>query len=98
MARAVMNSLQSAMLHRCALALVSLVLPFGSDAGAQTLDRIKQRGAVACGINPGLLGFSSRDSSGAWRGFDVDLCRALAAAIFDDPNKVQFVPLGTAER
>src|SRR5262245_21580264 len=93
-----MNSFQSAALYRCALALVSLVLSFCSDASAQTLDRVKQRGAVACGINPGLLGFSSRDSSGAWSGFDVDLCRALAAAIFDDPSKVQFVPLGTAER
>src|SRR5262245_52234157 len=93
-----MNSFQSAALYRCALALVSLVLSFCSDASAQTLDRIKQRGAVVCGVNPGLLGFSSRDSSGAWSGFDVDLCRALAAVIFDDPAKVQFVPLGTAER
>ena len=93
-----MNRLQSSTWHRHALALASLALLFGSDADAQTLDRIKQRGTVTCGINPGLLGFSSRESSGTWSGFDVDLCRALSSAIFNDPSKVQFVPLGTAER
>ena len=47
---------------------------------------------------PSLLGFSSRDAQGNWSGFDIDLCRALAAAIFNDPGKVVFTPLGTAER
>jgi general L-amino acid transport system substrate-binding protein len=51
-----------------------------------------------CGVNPGLLGFSVNDPKNGWTGYDVDLCRALAAAIFDDPNKVQFVPTETTER
>ena len=67
-------------------------------ASAQTLEKIKARGNVACGVNPSLLGFSSRDAQGNWSGFDIDLCRALAAAIFNDPGKVVFTPLGTAER
>ena len=67
-------------------------------ASAQTLEKIKARGNVACGVNPSLLGFSSRDAQGNWNGFDIDLCRALAAAIFNDPGKVVFTPLGTAER
>jgi general L-amino acid transport system substrate-binding protein len=67
-------------------------------ASAQTLNKVKARGSINCGVNPGLIGFAVRDAQGAWSGFDVDLCRALAAAIFDDPKKVQFVPLETAER
>jgi general L-amino acid transport system substrate-binding protein len=69
-----------------------------SGAEAQTLDKIKQRGKLACGVNSGLLGFSSRDQRGVWSGYDVDLCRALAAAIFDNPKEVQFVPTETADR
>src|SRR5207248_6230426 len=54
--------------------------------------------SVNCGVNSGLLGFAMRDTQGTWSGFDVDLCRALAAAIFNDPKKVEFVPLETIER
>jgi general L-amino acid transport system substrate-binding protein len=53
---------------------------------------------VFCGVNPGLPGFSSADDRGNWSGFDVDFCRAIAAAIFDDPSKVKFVPLDASER
>jgi general L-amino acid transport system substrate-binding protein len=67
-------------------------------ASAQTLKDVKQRGSLICGVNPGLIGFSNRDDKGNWTGFDVDFCRALAAAIFDDGGKVQFVPLTNAER
>jgi general L-amino acid transport system substrate-binding protein len=67
-------------------------------ASAQTLEKVKARGSINCGVNPGLLGFSTRDASGNWSGFDVDLCRALAAAVFNDPGKVQFMALGTTER
>src|SRR5215470_12159016 len=64
----------------------------------QTLKRTLRRDAVLCGVNTGLPGFSSADEKGKWSGFDVDFCRAIAAAIFDDPSKVKFVPLDANER
>lgn len=64
----------------------------------QTLKRTKNRDAVLCGVNQGLPGFSAQDDKGNWSGFDVDFCRAVAAAIFDDPKKVTFVPLDANER
>jgi general L-amino acid transport system substrate-binding protein len=67
-------------------------------ASAQTLEKVKARGSVNCGVNPALPGFSVRDAQGSWSGFDIDLCRALAAAIFNDPGKVQYTPLSTSER
>jgi general L-amino acid transport system substrate-binding protein len=68
----------------------------GAQAG--TLDQVKSRGSVACGVSTGLPGFSDRDDKGNWSGFDVDFCRGLAAALFDDPAKVTYVPLNAAER
>ena len=87
-------------LSRLFLALTTCVsLTAGiSEAAAQTLAKIKGRGGVACGVNPGLLGFSSRGDKGQWTGFDIDFCRALAAAIFNDPGKVQFTPLEAPDR
>src|ERR1700712_5151476 len=64
----------------------------------KTLKRTIQRGDVLCGVNTGLPGFSIPDDKGSWTGFDVDFCRAVAAAIFDDPKKVKFVPLDANER
>ncbi|MEW6767087.1 MAG: amino acid ABC transporter substrate-binding protein [Pseudomonadota bacterium] len=64
----------------------------------RTLKRTLRRDAVLCGVNTGLPGFSNPDGSGNWSGFDVDVCRAVAAAIFDDPKKVKFVPLDANER
>jgi general L-amino acid transport system substrate-binding protein len=64
----------------------------------KTLDQIKQRGYVICGVNPGLAGFGLPDDKGEWTGLDVDLCRAVTSAIFDDPNKVKFVPLTAKDR
>lgn len=61
-----------------------------------TLAAIKRRGRLQCGVNQGLVGFAYTDNRGEWRGFDVDFCRGLAAAIFGDPEAVRFVPL-TAE-
>ncbi len=61
-----------------------------------TLVAIKRRGKLSCGVNQGLVGFAYTDNRGEWRGFDVDFCRGLAAAIFGDPDAVRFVPL-TAE-
>ncbi len=68
------------------------------EAPAQTLQKIRERGAVVCGVNPGLQGFSNRHEKEGWIGYDVDLCRALAAAIFDDPTKVEFIPTETTDR
>jgi general L-amino acid transport system substrate-binding protein len=64
----------------------------------KTLKRTVRRDAVYCGVNTGLPGFSAQDDQGNWSGFDVDFCRAIAAAIFDDPKKVKFVPLDAKER
>lgn len=69
-----------------------------ATASAATLDTVRQRGQVVCGVSQGLFGFSERNEKGEWSGFDVDFCRALAAAIFDDPAKVGFVPLSAGER
>lgn len=70
--------------------------PIPADVSSPTLAAIKQRGRLNCGVNQGLVGFAYTDNRGAWRGFDVDFCRATAAAIFGDPDAVRFVPL-TAE-
>jgi general L-amino acid transport system substrate-binding protein len=65
---------------------------------SQTLKRTVKRGEVLCGVSQGLPGFSAPDANGRWSGFDVDICRAIAAAIFNDPAKVKFVPLAANER
>ncbi len=67
-------------------------------ASAATLDTVKSKGFVQCGVNSGLLGFASPDASGNWSGFDVDYCKALAAAIFDDATKVKYTPTSAKER
>src|SRR3954466_6744351 len=65
---------------------------------AGTLDTVRQRGVLQCGVSEGLFGFSEHNGEGEWSGFDVDFCRAVAGAIFDDPSKVAFVPLSASER
>jgi general L-amino acid transport system substrate-binding protein len=84
---------------------VSLVLTLAFAAGlsmeaasAQTLKTVQDRGMVSCGVSQGLPGFSSPDDKGNWTGLDVDVCRAIAAAIFNDPAKVKFVPLSAKDR
>ena len=64
----------------------------------KTLKRTIRRGEVLCGVNAGLPGFSIPDDKGNWTGFDVDFCRAVAAAIFDDPKKTKFIALDANER
>jgi general L-amino acid transport system substrate-binding protein len=64
----------------------------------KTLDAIKARGQLVCGVNTGLAGFSAADSQGNWTGLDVDVCRAIAAAILNDGNKVKWVPLTAQQR
>ncbi len=68
------------------------------SAHATTLEDVKAKGYVQCGVNTGLLGFGSTDDKGEWKGFDVDYCRAVAAAIFNDPKAVHFTPLTAKER
>ena len=77
-----------------------LVLAFGAlPAAAQsTLDAVRSKGFVQCGVNTGLAGFSLPDSKGVWRGIDVDLCRAVAAAVLGDAGKVRFTPLTSQQR
>jgi general L-amino acid transport system substrate-binding protein len=78
---------------------LALAATFWSQAAtAQTLKTVTDRGMVSCGVSQGLPGFSSPDDKGNWTGLDVDICRAIAAAIFNDPNKVKFVPLSAKDR
>lgn len=82
-----------------AAALVAVLGMVGSaSAFAGTLDDVKAKGFVQCGVSTGLAGFSIANEKGEWTGFDVDFCRALASAIFNDPQKVKFTPLNATER
>ena len=83
-------------LSALALCLSAFVLP-AAHAG-KTLDAIKARGQVACGVNTGLAGFGQADSNGKWSGLDVDICRALAAAVLGDGEKVKYTPLNAQSR
>ena len=84
--------------HRLLAAFAGLLLA-GTAAQAQTtLERLKQRGQLICGTSTGIAGFSMADGQGNWSGLDVDVCRALAAAIFDDPAKIKFIPLASKDR
>jgi len=78
---------------------IAAILALGSQAAwSQTLKAVKDRGQLICGANGTLAGFGLPDPQGNWIGFDVDFCRAIAAAIFNDPTKVKFVPLTAANR
>ena len=67
-------------------------------ASAQTLKAVKDRGSLICGVSQGLPGFSNPDDKGNWTGFDVDFCRAIAAAVLNDGTKVKFTPLSAKDR
>ncbi|MHB0950455.1 MAG: amino acid ABC transporter substrate-binding protein [Allorhizobium sp.] len=80
-------------------AVGAAVLGFGAPAAhAGTLDDVKAKGFVQCGVNTGLAGFASPDASGNWTGFDVDYCKAVTAAIFGDATKVKYTPTTAKER
>ncbi len=64
----------------------------------KTLDAIKAKGQIVCGVNTGLAGFSQADAAGNWTGIDADTCKAIAAAVLGDPNKVKWVPLNATQR
>src|SRR5690606_6062583 len=86
--------------HRLRSLVVVFLLVFGvtAIAQAQTLERVKSRGRLVCGVNNALPGFGYIESDGSWSGFDVDFCRAIAAAVLGDPEAVEFVPLSAAQR
>ena len=81
-----------------ALTLTLAAVVASPAAHADTLKTIKDRGMLSCGVSQGLPGFSNPDDKGNWTGIDVDICRAGAAAIFDDPTKVKYVPLSAKDR
>lgn len=76
----------------------ALAVPALAAHAGPTLDAIKSKGVLRCGVNTGLLGFSAPDSQGKWTGIDADFCRAVATAILGDPNKVQYVPTNAQNR
>src|SRR5688500_11915003 len=78
--------------------LLLAVLATPAFAQQSTLDSVRSKGYVQCGVNTGVAGFSAPDSKGAWRGIDVDLCRAVAAAVFGDNTKVRYTPLTAQQR
>ena len=81
------------------LVLACLAAASGAPAHAgKTLDGIKARGQLVCGVNTGLAGFGAADSAGRWNGLDVDICRATAAAVLGDGDKVKYVPLNSQQR
>jgi general L-amino acid transport system substrate-binding protein len=83
----------------CRIVLFCLLSMSGSGAFAQaTLEAIKARGMLNCGVNGELIGFSVKDPQSQWSGLDVDYCRAIAAAIFNDTSKIAFVPVSTKNR
>ena len=77
---------------------LALAIAAGTAHAGATFDAVKKKGFVQCGVNSGLPGFSAPDEKGAWKGIDVDVCRAVAAAVFGDASKVKFTPLTAKER
>jgi general L-amino acid transport system substrate-binding protein len=84
-----------------AISLLAAIFVFGwaaSSATGQTLKAVKDRGSLSCGVSQGLSGFSVPDDKGNWTGFDVDFCRAIAAAVLNDSTKVKFTALSAKDR
>jgi general L-amino acid transport system substrate-binding protein len=80
------------------LAASASVLAACPAHAGKTLDTIRSRGQIVCGVNTGLAGFAAADSNGKWSGLDVDMCRAIAAAVLADAEKVKYVPLNAQQR
>lgn len=78
--------------------LAVLVSMIGGTALAGTLEEVRDRGVLNCGVSTGSVGFSAPDENGVWQGFDVGMCRAVAAAVLGDPKAVEFVPLTSKTR
>ena len=84
------------------VAMVAVLFTFTTETFAakksKTLKNTQKKGFVRCGVSQGLPGFSNADAAGNWTGVDVDVCRAVAAAVLGDANKVKFTPLSAKER
>jgi general L-amino acid transport system substrate-binding protein len=80
------------------LVVAALTALGGAAQAGVTLDKVKQAGQVKCGVPTGVAGFAAPDSQGRWSGFDIDICRALSAAIFGAADKVDYVPLTAQQR
>ncbi len=85
------------LLYGCLIACCTPCISFAANE-IITLQNIKKRGYLKCGVSEGLAGFSSINDAGTWTGFDVDICRAVAAAIFHDDKHVRFIPLSATDR
>ena len=92
------SRISSAMLTSALLALSSTLLTPQKAWAGKTVEAIKQRDAISCGVNTGLAGFGAADSQGKWSGLDIDMCRALAAAVLGNADKVRYVPLSAPQR
>ena len=79
-------------------AIVAAVICFAHSAGAFTLEVVKERGELNCGVSSGSAGFSNPDDKGNWTGLNVDICRAVAAAVLGDSTKVRYVALTEQNR
>ena len=86
------------MLKLSSIIATGLAIGLSFSATAGTLEDVKKRGTLSCGVSTGLAGFSQKDEKGAWSGLDVDVCRAVAAAVLGDAGKVQYKPLTAKER
>jgi general L-amino acid transport system substrate-binding protein len=83
---------------RILLSALAALAWIGAAQAQSTLEAVQKKGFVQCGVNVGLAGFSQPDSQGVWKGIDVDLCRAVAAAVFGDAGKVRYTPLTAQQR
>jgi len=92
------SSMGFALAAATTLGLTGLAAAQSGDKTSRTLEQVKARGTLSCGTNTGLAGFALPDDKGNWAGIDVDVCRAISAAIFNDPNKIKFVPLTAKDR
>ncbi len=90
--------MRAALLGLAALGALALATPASAQPAADTVAAIRQRGTLVCSTAPSTVGFSLPDSQGVWRGLDVDYCRAVAAAILGDANKIRIVPSSTQQR
>ena len=86
------------MFKKLTVAAALLTAIAGTAQAGKTLDTIKQKDQLVCGVNPSLPGFSAADSQGNWAGLDVDVCKAVAATILSDPKKIKWVPLNASQR
>ena len=85
-------------MRKIAIAVALAAAFVGNAHAGKTLDTIKQRGHIVCGVNPSLPGFSAADTQGIWTGLDVDVCRAVAASLLSDASKIKWVPLNASQR